>query len=494
MNASSCGLGALREHQQQELKVHIEVLKSYWNRCLIKSNQNVGDASEISCYILLIAKLLKKDKFIMRLEGEPEIHILFETAIEMQLFDHMYELLGRFHGDNLEVLKASCLQFYDLLMSRSFCHLFLKDKFLVPMMRTLNLCSRHSSLRTENLLLQTLHTICVALHQQTNSSRSRICETENVSGELFWSICLNPCSFTQKTCPGSGDDLDATSAGVYLRSTASFTTDQNAGYHMAKNSYLCEVLVMDMVLLFNNAPRQLVSSNSADEWPSLVARFEGLLLNDHPVQKFFDHYEFCCSILDMSNHTVKENMLSCLYRGFLLPVLAPAIQSASESEVATITVYFDRILWKSKGSILLPFLLRFLFSKRNTPHCDSLTPQTFRHDVIEALEQSFPLSETSFYRGTSDLLSATNATYMDVLLKRIQRCDSLVGIATLSLLNTIVDLLCEDAIFELALKHLLLGTQPPLSKAVMNPSTFFASAVAPMRAFLLWRGVDGTVV
>ncbi|VDK32895.1 unnamed protein product [Taenia asiatica] len=323
------------------------------------------------------------------------------------------------------------------------------------MMRTLNLCSRHSSLRTENLLLQTLHTICVALHQQTRSSRPRIREIENVPGEMFWSICLNPCGFIQKPSSTNGDDSNATSIeecspsemqsicdllvnyvhrdgslcwwsrDALLLLAASSTTNQNAGYHMAKNSYLCEVLVTDMVLLFNNTPRQLVSGNSADEWPSLVAGFEGQVLQDHPVQKFLDHYEFCCSILDMSNHTVKENMLNCLYKGFLLPVLAPAIQSASEPEVATTTVYFDRILWKSKGSILLPFLLRFLFSERNAPHSDSLTPQTFRHDVIEALEQSFPLSEASFYRGTSALLSATNATYMDVLLKRIQRCNSL---------------------------------------------------------------------
>ncbi|EUB57071.1 hypothetical protein EGR_08080 [Echinococcus granulosus] len=508
MSASSCGLGASREQQQQELKVHIEVLKSYWHRCLIKSSQSVGDASEISCYILLIAKLLKKDKFITQLEAGSKVHILFETAIQMQLFDHMYELLGRFHGDNLESLKESYLQFYDILLSRSFCHLFLKEKFLVPMMRTLNLCSHHSSLRIENLLLQTLHTICVALHHQAHSSRPRNCEFENVPGEIFWSICLNPRSFVQKPHLNSGDDSNPIlietecspcemqsicdllvnyahrdgslcwwSRDSLLLLAASSTTNHNAGYYMAKKSYLCEVLVMDMVLLFNNMPRQLVSGNSADEWPSLVAGFEEQVLRDHSVQKFLDHYEFCCSILDMSNHMVKENMLSCLYRGFLLPVLAPAIQSASEPEVATTTVYFDRILWKSKGSILLPFLLRFLFSERNVPHSDSLTPQTFRHDVIQALEQSFPLSEALFYRGTSTSPSTTNAnTYMDVLLKRIHCCNSLVGIATLSLLNTIVDLLCEDAIFELALKHLLLGTQPALGKTATNPSTFFASA------------------
>eukprot|EP00108_Taenia_solium_P003163 TsM_000374900 transcript=TsM_000374900 gene=TsM_000374900 len=455
MSVSSCGLGALREHQQQELRVHVEVLTSYWNRCVIKSNQNVGDASEISCYILLIAKLLKKGMFIIRSEGGSEVHVLFETAIEMGLFDHMCEMLGRFHGDNLELLKETYLQFYDILISRPFCHLFLKEKFLVPMMRTLNLCSRHSSLRTENLLLQTLHTICVALHQQTRLSRLRIRGIENAPGEIFWSICLNPCGFIQKPSSTSGDDSNATSIeecspsemqsicdllvnyvhrdgslcwwsrDALLLLAASSTTNQNAGYHMAKNSYLCEVLVTDMVLLFNNTPRQLVSGNSADEWPSLVAGFEGQVLQDHPVQKFLDHYEFCCSILDMSNHMVKENMLNCLYKGFLLPVLAPAIQSASEPEVATTTVYFDRILWKSKGSILLPFLLRFLFSERNAPHSDSLTSQTFRHDVIEALEQSFPLSEASLYRATSALLSAANATYMDVLLKRIQCCNSL---------------------------------------------------------------------
>ncbi|VDM31520.1 unnamed protein product [Hydatigera taeniaeformis] len=345
MSSSLCGLSVVREnHYQQELKVHVEVLKSYWNRCLTKSNQNICDAFEISSYVLLIAELLKKEKFITRLEEGSEIHVLFETAIEMELFDNMCKLLRRFHGNNLELLKESYLHFYDILISRPFRHLFLKERVILS----------------------------------------------------------------------------------------------NTGHVM-------------------------------------------------------------------SNRMVKENMLSCLYKGFLLPVLVPAIQSTSEAEVATTTVYFDRILWKSRGSILLPFLLRFLFSERNALHSDILAPHTFNRDVIEALEQSFPLSETSFYCKTSMLLSTTNATYMDVLLKRIQCCNSLVGVATLSLLNTIVDLLCEDVIFELALnfpyvsivgfmagvviilknlneiiflfnRHLLLGTQPPLNKTVTNPSTFFASA------------------
>lgn len=92
----------------------------------------------------------------------------------------------------------------------------------------------------------------------------------------------------------------------------------------------------------------------------------------------------------------------------------------------------DRILLKSKGTILLPFLLRFLFSDRSITHSNRLTPQSFRHEITQALEQSFPLSESSFFRGNNGLaLGASGKTYMDLLLKRIQACNSLVGYASI---------------------------------------------------------------
>ncbi|KAM7540135.1 hypothetical protein Aperf_G00000038182 [Anoplocephala perfoliata] len=539
MSSTALSPQSTQIRQENELKTHIEVLKSYWKRCLIKSSQYGGDNSEMCCYVMLIAKLLKKEQFAVT-NAVPNYHILFESALELDMFYQICGLLTKYHGENLETLKETVLQFYDVLLSCPHYNLFLKEEFLVPMMATLNFCSHHSSLRIENIFLQTLHTVCAALSQHLPTSNES--DSSPLREDLFWSICLNPCVHIQKFNSDNSEDtipspeIFADSVGEMqslcdllvnyvhregslcwlsrdslLLLAASSASNENAGYHMANDSNLCEVLVTDIVVLFTNIPRQLISTNSVDEWPNLLSYVECQLLKDHPLERFLNLYEFCCSILDMSNYVVKENMLNCLYKGFLLPVLAPEIQSTNELELATATIYLDQILLKSKGSILLPFLLRFLFSDRNITHSNRLTPQSFRQGITQALEQSFPLSEPSFFRGNNMLtLGGTGSTYMDLLLKRIQAPNSLVGIATLSLMNTIFDLLCEDATFELILNnelktpvfiqvlnpnmglkavnisaksyfyrrdlYLLLGPHAELNKSVSNPSSFFDSA------------------
>lgn len=55
-----------------------------------------------------------------------------------------------------------------------------------------------------------------------------------------------------------------------------------------------------MVVLFTNIPRQLVESNSIDDWPNLLSALEDQMGKDQPLEKLLDHFEFCCSIMDVS--------------------------------------------------------------------------------------------------------------------------------------------------------------------------------------------------
>nr|CUU00410.1 hypothetical transcript [Hymenolepis microstoma] len=465
-----------------EFAVYIEVLKSYWNRCLFNSNRQCNDSFEICNYIMLIAKILNQERFTFT-TTEPSYHILFETAIEMNMFHKMHSFLTRFHGTDLEDLKGSILQFYDILMSCPHFKLFLKEEFLVPMMCAFNFCSHHSSLRVENILLQTLHTVCVALRHRIHCSSPEF--------DLFWSVCLNPSKHVQRLHSENLEDAFSSSSTLshfsvdeihplcdllvnyvhrdgsllwlsrdsLLLLVASSSSNESAGYHIANNSNLCEVLATDMVVLFTDIPRQLVDSNSINDWPKLLSEIEVQMLKDNPLDKFLDHYEFCCSIMDLSNYMVKENMLTCLYKGFLLPVIGPEIQSVSRPELATATMYLEQILLKSKESKLLPFLLRFLLSDRNATHSDVFASHSFKHEITQALEQSFPLSEFSSLLGSNGFVPAANGnSYMDLFLRRIEASNTLAGIATLSLMNTILDLFCEDVMFELILKGIGLSS------------------------------------
>lgn len=140
MSVPALSLDCYRSEHQSELAIYEEVLKSYWNRCLTRSGQSelvfflnylfsidCNDSSEICCYIMLIAKIFNKEQFIVN-TVEPNYHILFEAAIEMNMFHDMHRLLTRFNGTHLEPLKETILQFYDILLSCSHYNLFLKEE------------------------------------------------------------------------------------------------------------------------------------------------------------------------------------------------------------------------------------------------------------------------------------------------------------------------------------------------------------------------------
>lgn len=109
-------------------------------------------------------------------------------------------------------------------------------------------------------------------------------------------------------------------------------------------------------------------------------------------------------------------------------------------------MYLEEILKRSKGSALLPFLLQFLCSDcsdataagddSNGSSASSISwpwtnGESLWQGVAQALEQSFPLAEASFYRGqTSRHPNPHPKSYMDLILKRIHNCNTVVSILT----------------------------------------------------------------
>ncbi|VDL93236.1 unnamed protein product [Schistocephalus solidus] len=274
---------------------------------------------------------------------------------------------------------------------------------------------------------------------------------------------------------------------------ASSSANLSASYQIAKNSNLCEVLITDMVLQFNMLPKSLAVEDGPGQWSNLVACLKKSIQKGFPLSAFLDLFGFCCSIFDVSNCVIKETMLYCLHRGFLLPVLAPALLQTPGPETATATAYLECFLRHAAGSAILPFLLRFLLSDCNSeaspmtgggfcPWSEDLFHQgTFN----QVLERSFSNDGCvtndpggpSFERLRTSLSVHRSSTYMDVFMRRLHFCDTLTGVATLSLINTLLDFFCEDFTFELILKYLMpLGDQPAVRKLLSDPSSLMFSA------------------
>ncbi|KAL7063134.1 hypothetical protein AAHC03_01775 [Spirometra sp. Aus1] len=565
---------APRPAESNKCDNYLEVFESYWIHCQQASTDGHLNVTKLAVYVDLIGRLLTDGDLVIQLETGQCVHLIFEAALKVDMFNQMYEWHENCAGVLLEDLKVVYLQFYDSLISSSCLPYFIQKEFLVPMMACLWVCSRRTSLPVESMLLQTLHDVCVALHKQ--AQLTPLSDNSSFVGadrhDLFWSICLNPSNFVLQpvvrstlkdirtsiwradSCVSYSSAADVGIASLspdvtgspHLRRppfasapsppfadrpstlnrrikkpesicdllvpfvhrdgsfswlsrdcllllTASSSANLSASYQIAKNSNLCEVLITDMVLQFNILPRSLAVEDCPEQWSNVVARLQKYSEKGFPLSAFLDHFGFCCSIFDVSNYLVKETMLNCLHRGFLLPVLAPALLQTPGRETATATAYLECFLRHATGSAILPFLLRFLLSdctSESSPVSGGgvcpWSEDLFRQGTVSrALERSFSndggpvsgLGGPSFGRPRTSLTVQRSSTYMDVFVRRLHSCDTLTGIATLSLISTLLDFFCEDFTFELILKYLMpLADQPAVRKLLSTPNILLFSA------------------
>ncbi|KAF5401657.1 hypothetical protein PHET_05100, partial [Paragonimus heterotremus] len=137
------------------------------------------------------------------------------------------------------------------------------------------------------------------------------------------------------------------------------------------------------------------------------------------------------------------------------------IPQTNVADVITATVYLKQLILHIANSALLPALLRFLLTQMpmdtsgirlttSTPNPSHSTDA----DCEDTSVLSADLTEASTHARFSAVHSAT-PTYMDLLISRLHYCNTLLGVATLSLFNTLISLNCEDVMLYLVLRYLV---------------------------------------
>ncbi|XP_045454423.1 FHIP family protein GH13096-like [Melitaea cinxia] len=174
----------------------------------------------------------------------------------------------------------------------------------------------------------------------------------------------------------------------------------------------CPILATGLSGLYSLLPRSLSVSRLT---PDDVNRVHKLTL-------FIDSLEFCNAVAQVAHPSIRKHLLDLLYQGFLVPVMGPALlqkragslQSGC-SEQATAMAYLELLLRCVTSGGLLRVILHFLFA--------------YEYDGIKVI---------------------------DVLLGRLEGNNQL-SLVTLSLMETLIDLNCEDVMMELVYKYLLNG-------------------------------------
>ncbi|CAH2095477.1 unnamed protein product [Euphydryas editha] len=167
----------------------------------------------------------------------------------------------------------------------------------------------------------------------------------------------------------------------------------------------CPILATGLSGLYSLLPRSLSVSRLT---PDDVNRVHKLTL-------FIDSLEFCNAVAQVAHPSIRKHLLDLLYQGFLVPVMGPALLQSGSAEQATAMAYLELLLRCVTSGGLLRVILHFLF--------------TYEYDGIKVI---------------------------DVLLGRLEGNNQLC-LVTLSLMETLIDLNCEDVMLELVYKYLLNG-------------------------------------
>ncbi|KAL5239491.1 hypothetical protein ACI65C_006901 [Semiaphis heraclei] len=186
---------------------------------------------------------------------------------------------------------------------------------------------------------------------------------------------------------------------------------------ITSRSNVSPVLATGLSGLYSVLPRKLDFENDC-------YRLSPENIEDVPeLNNFLASVELCNAVAKICHKTVHDQLLDYLYHGFLLPVVGPALMQVAEEEVATATVYLDLLLRSVTHPGLLQTFVKFVLCER--------------FEKIKIIE---------------------------LLVNRINNKSFKVCIATLALMETILDLNCEDVMLELVFKYLVPCTHIMLSQ------------------------------
>ncbi|CAH8568248.1 unnamed protein product [Schistosoma intercalatum] len=259
--------------------------------------------------------------------------------------------------------------------------------------------------------------------------------------------------------------------------------DEEFSHSIAKYSSICAVIATGLGILYTALPHRLVNNNSPETWPLLIRTLNTNQLANARFNEFLDALDFCRSLLEIAHPLIQSCLLHCIHAIFFVSIIGPALTQKAPEDVITATVYLEQFIIHTVGSSLLPILLRFLLMKlpstiifdtnsqmNQMTTSTSTTPEginsigSCQSSSVEATlkddDNNSPVFSPESCDGPSlfgenQFITSNSITYMDLIIARIHQCNSLLGITTMSLMNTIIDLHCEDIMFVLVLKHLI---------------------------------------
>ncbi|KAK5865687.1 hypothetical protein PBY51_019936 [Eleginops maclovinus] len=321
--------------------------------------------------------------------------VVMENVME-RLF--VWSLRREFTDD----MKLEQLKMYEMLVGQAQQPLLHHKPILRPLMMLLSSCSGTAAPQVEAELVLLLNQLCCVLAKDPSILELffHTSEDQGATNFLIFSLLI-PFIHREGTVGQQARD-----ALLLIMSLSA--ENERVAKHVAENTYFCPVLATGLSGLYSSLPTKL--EVPSEEWHCLHK--EDWLQMPSLVQ-FLNSLEFCNAVIQVAHPDIRNQLVSYIYNGFLVPVLAPALHKLTLEEVMTTTAYLDLFLRAVSEPALLQTFLSFIL--------------LHQHESVHILDT---------------LVSRVNTPYQ-------------LGTVSLALFRTLIGLYCEDVMLQLVLRYLI---------------------------------------
>ncbi|XP_034390933.1 protein FAM160A1 [Cyclopterus lumpus] len=354
------------------------------------------EASAVQNYVEHMLFLLMEEESGQAGAMGPILEFVVMENVMERLF--VWSLRREFTDD----MKLEQLKMYEMLAGQARQPLLHHKPILRPLIMLLSSCSGTAAPQVEAELVLLLNQLCCVLAKDPSILELffHTSEDQGATNFLIFSLLI-PFIHREGTVGQQARD-----ALLLIMSLSA--ENERVAKHIAENTYFCPVLATGLSGLYSSLPTKL-DFPSAD-WHCLHK--EDWLRVPSLVQ-FLNSLEFCNAVIQVAHPDIRDQLVSYIYKGFLVPVLAPALHKLTLEEVMTTTAYLDLFLRTVSEPTLLQTFLSFIL--------------LHRHENVHILDTLVSRINTPFQLGT----------------------------VSLALFRTLIGLYCEDVMLQLILRYLI---------------------------------------
>uniref|UniRef100_A0A2K6G8X3 FHF complex subunit HOOK interacting protein 1A n=1 Tax=Propithecus coquereli TaxID=379532 RepID=A0A2K6G8X3_PROCO len=241
--------------------------------------------------------------------------------------------------------KIEQLKMYEMLVTQSHQPLLHHKPILKPLMMLLSSCSGTTTPVVEGKLVVLLNQLCSILAKDPSILELffHTSEDQGAANFLIFSLLI-PFIHREGTVGQQARD-----ALLFIMSLSA--ENSMVAHHIVENTYFCPVLATGLSGLYSSLPTKL--EEKGEEWHCLL-KDDWLLLPS--LVQFMNSLEFCNAVIQVAHPLIRRQLVSYIYNGFLVPVLAPALHKLCVVSLAL----FRTLIGLHCEDVMLQLVLRYL--------------------------------------------------------------------------------------------------------------------------------------